>query len=440
MDAHAPIERLGGWIVDDDDTPESLSTELTEALPANAATQVLALAMQKAGDLVVAPKTVLTWLLVGVGAPAAAIGMLVPIRESGSMLPQAALVPFVTRRAVRKWLWVAGAGGQAAAVATMALLAATTSGALAGWGILAALAVFATSRSLSSLASKDVLGRTVPAGQRGRINGTATVASGVVAITLGLALRTLGGEETSTGVLAALLGAAALAWVAAGAVYARIEEPAGEHDPNADARSTGRSWQLLRDDAAFRRFVVARALLLVSALSPPFVVALATTEGGGGLAGLGPFVISSGIAALLGGRLWGRAADRSSRLTMVAASGLSAAIVAGFLLVRQTDGLADTGWLAPLVFLLLAIVHTGARVGRKTYVVDLADGDQRTQYVAVSNAAIGGLLLVTGVVTSALATIGPQAALLLLAVMGALGVPVGLRLPETAQVRPEDGT
>jgi hypothetical protein len=417
---------------DADEATSDLPDQVVREVPGNATKQVAAMALQKAGDLVVDPKTVLAWLLASVNAPAAAAAMLVPVRESGSMLPQAALVPWVRSLPVRKWVWVAGAAGQAVAVLAMALLAATTTGAVAGWGIVGALAVFALARSLSSIASKDVLGRTIPKGQRGQINGLATVASGLVAITVGLALRLLGGEAGGAGTFALLLGVAALAWVAAGAVYASVREARGEHDETIDRRATLRALALLRDDAPFRRFVIARTLLLVSALTPPFVVAIATDVGGAGLAGLGPFVIGSGVAALVGGRAWGRFADRSSRLVMVWAAGSAAVVVLALLLVLRLDGVRELELLYPGVYLLLALAHTGSRIGRKTYVIDLADGNKRTDYVAVSNAAMGVLLLVTGAISAAIATFGPEAALLFLAVLGVLAVPVGLSLPEAS--------
>jgi hypothetical protein len=176
---------------------------------------------------------------------------------------------------------------------------------------------------------------------------------------------------------------------------------------------------------------VARTLLLVSALTPPFVVALATDVGGAGLAGLGPFVIGSGVAALLGGRGWGRLADRSSRLVMVWAAGSAAVIVLGLLAALQVDGVREVELLYPGAYLLLALCHTGSRIGRKTYVIDLADGNKRTDYVAVSNAAMGVLLLVAGAISAVIATFGPEAALLFLAILGVAAVPVGLSLPET---------
>ena len=390
-------------------------------------------ALQNAGDQVVKASTVLTWLLAALGAPAWAIGLLVPIRESGSMLPQAALTPWVRRRRQRKWVWVAGAAGQAVSVAAMAVTAAIATGTAAGVLILLALAAFALSRALTSIASKDVLGRTIPKGQRGDINGIATLVSGVVAVTIGLGIRVWGGSEANTAVLAWLLGAAALAWIAALAVYARVREPEGETpEPVSGESWIVRSWTLLARDVPFRRFVMVRALLLVSALSPPFVVSLAAEQGGAGLSGLGPFVIASGLAGIVGGRPFGRLADRSSRTLMIGGAAAASAIILALLAAGRVDAIGGASWLFIVAYFLLTITHTGVRVARKTYVVDMATGDQRTEYVAVSNTAMGVLLLIAGAVSSALALLGPEAALLFLAGLGLLGVVAGRSLEEVS--------
>jgi hypothetical protein len=431
-DDRGAVARLQELFVDDDVDAADLPEEVAEELSGNAAKQVTALTLQKVGDLVVDAKTVLTWLLAAVGAPASFVGLLVPIRESGSMLPQAWLVPHVRRLAVRKWIWVVGGLLQAVAVIAMAVVAATLEGAAAGVGILVALAVFSLARSLSSIASKDVLGRTIPKGGRGRINGWATVGAGIAAITVGLGMRVVGGEDTPASTYAWLLLGASAAWLLASAVFATVREAPGEHDAVTRGNAFGGALALLRDDAPFRRFVVARTLLLVSALTPPFVVAMATEQGGAGLAGLGAFVISSGLASLIGGRVWGRVADRSSRRAMMAAAGGSSVLVVLFLLVVRLDGVAELTALYPVTYLLLALAHTGSRIGRKNYVVDLAEGNRRTDYVAVSNTAMGVLLLATGAVTSGVAVFGAEVALALLAVLGFLGVAVSRSLPEVS--------
>jgi len=425
----------------DESDLSTLSEEARPNVPGNALRQMVALALQSIGDQVVNAKTVLPWLLSALGAPGAFVAFLVPIRESGSMLPQAAWAPWVQARRERKQVWVLGAAGQALAAAGLAVVAATAQGWVAGVGVLAFLAVFALARSLSSIASKDVLGRTVPKGQRGQIKGVTTVASAAVALTLGLALRVWGGDNLGAGVLAALLGGAALAWVAAAVIYSTIREPAGDV-VTADADQPGwvaQARELWRDDAVFQRFVVARALLLVAALSPPFVVGLGIQQGASGLSSLGLFVIAQGIAGLVGGRLFGRLADKSSRRLMIGASLASSAVIVAFLGLLLVAGVGKAYWLAPATYLLLALAHVGARLSRKTYVVDIAEGDQRTQYVAVSNTMMGVLLLAVGALTAALAVLGNEFALLLLAVLGVAGAVVGRGLPEatSASGRPE---
>ncbi len=411
---------------------ESLGERARPHVAANALRQMTAQTLQSVGDQVVNAKTVLPWLLSALGAPGALVAFLVPIRESGSMLPQAAWAPWVQRRRVRKWVWVAGAAGQAAATAALALLAATASGALAGAGVLAAVAVFALARSLSSLAGKDVLGRTVPKGQRGQIKGVTTAASAAVALTLGAALRIWGGDGAGRGVFAVLLGAAALAWVGGAAVYASIKEPP---EPGAPPARDQPGWaaqarRLWHDDAVFRRFVTARGLLLVSALSPPFVVGLGIRQGGAGLASLGLFVIAQGAAGLVGGRAFGRLADSSSRRLMIGASLAASCVIVAFLALLLVPGAGGSSWLSPAAYLLLALVHVAARLARKTYVVDIAAGDQRIQYVAVGNTLMALLLLAVGAVTAALALLGGEAALALLAVLGVAAAAVARELPE----------
>jgi hypothetical protein len=431
-DALVTITGVYQWLVRTDRSgqPESRQDRTARA----GLRQVAAEALQTTGDQVVNAKTALPWLFASLGVPSSLIALLVPVRESGSMLPQAAMAPWVERARARRWLWVAGATGQAVGTASMALVAATTGGGTAGVLILLALSLFSVSRALSSLSGKDVLGRTVPKGERGQITGLTTVLSGAAAVTLGLAIRVFGGDDVSPVVLAVLLGAAALAWVVGAVVYAGIEEPAEESPPATEPTDwPRRAWALLCEDVPFRRFVLARALLLVSALSPPFVVALAAGAGGVGLGALGPFVVAQGLAGLLGGQVSGRLADRSSRTLMAWGSAAASSVVVGFLLVLAVPGARELWVLYPVVYLLLALTHTAVRVARKTYVVDLAESDARTEYVAVANTAMGALLLATGAVSGGLALLGEEVALLFLAGLGSLGVLVSRSLPEVSR-------
>lgn len=84
-------------------------------------------------------------------------------------------------------------------------------------------------------------------------------------------------------------------------------------------------------------------------------------------------------------------------------------------------------------FFLLTLLHAGVRVGRKTYVVDVAEGDLRTTYVAVGNTTMGLVLLVVGGISSVLATIGVSWALVFLAILGLAGAGSALTMPEVSR-------
>lgn len=436
--APAPVvdrvyDRLVRSEVHDPADVEALPGDADQHVAHNAVLTVGSLTLTKIGDRIVDAKTVLTWLMGALGAPSALTGLLVPIRESGALLPQVLVARFVAGRPRRQPTWVAGALGQAAAVAAMAVVAVTLTGVAAGVALLGALAVFATFRSVSSLTIKDVMGRTIPTGERGQVTGWATTASGLVAITVGLGIRALG-EDTGTAVFGALLAAAAVLWVASAIVFWRVREPAVPDDRDA-REGVAASLRLLVTDPPFRRFVIARTLLLVSALTPPYVVLLAQDATDGILGGLGPFVIAAGVASLVGGRLWGPFADRSSRRLIAGASGGASLVVLVFLALNAVDGLADASWWYVAVYFVIALIHEGARLGRSTYVVDLGDTGGRTDYVAVSNTAMGVLLLVVGALSSLMALAGPTAALLLLAGIGLVGVPVSLSMEEVGAGR-----
>lgn len=422
-----------------------LPPDVRRNVPANGLRLVLANALQSSGDQTVNASTVLPWLFAALGVPSALAGILVPIRESGSMLPQAALTPLVLRARRRKWIFVAGALVQAAAVAVIAGTAALGAGLVAGIVIIGALAVFSLGRCLCSITSKDVQGRTVPKGERGQINGLATTAAGLVAVTLGLGIRLFGGQDLAAGQLAWLLAAGVALWLAVAVVYSGIREPASNPAHLDDSRtesSPTAGWfaqtvRLLRENKAFRGFVLVRSLLLVSALSPPFVVVLSVQSDSANLAGLGGFIIASGIAALLGGRIFGRLADRSSKRLMSVGAGLASLIIVLTVIVTSLPAFSGSGAVGTSVlvgaYFLLTLMHTGVRVGRKTYIIDMAEGDQRTVYTAVSNSAMGIILLLVGGISSLLAIVHVYWALLFLAAMGLVGVFAGARLPEVSR-------
>lgn len=376
--------------------------------------------LQNIGDQIVAPKTVLPWLFSAAGVPAVFTSLLVPIREAGSMLPQAALSPWVTSQRSRKRVWLIGSWGQAIAAALIALGALLFGAWLLGLLTLVLLAVFAVFRSLCSIAGKDVQGRTIAKGHRGQITGRATALAGAFTLAIGAALMLLP-EELPRWTLGALLAAGALTWVAAALVFAGIQEPEAEPQPDATERGFRDTLQLVRTDRQLQRFLLVRSLMLVTALSTPFIITLAS-EQHAQLSGLGAFIIASGGASLLGGRISGRWSDRSSKSTMAWAAGTASTVLVLLVFSARLAPDSINAWVMPLGFFIVNLAHTAVRVSRKTYLVDMAEGDRRTLITGVANTVMGVVLLLVGGLSSLISLFGTQATLLFLAVIGYAGV------------------
>jgi len=86
---------------------------------------------------------------------------------------------------------------------------------------------------------------------------------------------------------------------------------------------------------------------------------------------LGGFVVASGLASAISASVWGFMADASSRQVMILGGGMAAAVclfVAGLTLLDPSWRVG--GWFYPgAFFFVLAIAHSGVRIGRKTYLV-----------------------------------------------------------------------
>jgi hypothetical protein len=80
---------------------------------------------------------------------------------------------------------------------------------------------------------------------------------------------------------------------------------------------------------------------------------------------------------------------------MAAGGALATVASAAALGLARFDPDAASAWWAG-VYGLFAVGYVGVRVGRKTYVVDVASGGLRTQFVAASNTSIAVGLLAVG--------------------------------------------
>jgi hypothetical protein len=389
----------------------------------------------KVADEIASAKLVIPWLFGALGVPATFTGFLVPIREAGVLLPQLAVGAVVRRLSIRKGVWLWGAALSALSLFGMAAVALSLEGAAAGSGILLALVLFSLARGLCSVSAKDVLGKTVSKSRRGALMGWSASLSGVAVLAIGLWLGVADLPGAGLRVFAGLLIAGGILWILAAFLFATIKEPAGATagGGNALAVALGQL-RLLVDDAPFRGYLFARGLLLSVALAPPFYVLLAQEQAGSGLMGLGALIIANGLATSLSSPFWGYLGDRSSRIVM--ASAAAGAGLLGLLIFAATTlgwgGVMSAPGLA-LIFFLLNVMHGGVRLGRKVYLVDLAGGEQRAAYVAVSNTLIGVLMLAGGLIGLLGDWLGAAATVLALGLLSLIAAAYILTLAEVSE-------
>ncbi|SLN52800.1 Major Facilitator Superfamily protein [Roseovarius litorisediminis] len=386
--------------------------ETTEAR--NGLRHVLSLSMTKLADGLIDPKLVLSWLLGILGAPAAIIGMLVPIREAGALLPQMLLGRRVQQIRYRRWVWVFGSVGQGISAGLIAVAALTLDGAAAGGVICLLLAALAVSRAACSVSYKDILGKTISQKRRGAVTGLAGSVSAL--LVLGFAALLLTGVlKSKAAVIGAIVSAGGL-WLLAALLFSRIEEK--RSTPEAPESAQG-YLDILRDDLNLRRFILVRGLLVSTALAPPYMVLLSVSDESA-TGQLGAMVLASASAAFLSSYVWGRLSDRNSPLVLLFSGGLGA-MAMGAAILATLAGIAEKPWIIPVVLCVLMIAHHGVRQSRSTYLVDISDENRRSANTALANTAIGLILLVAGALGGALAWAGPLYALTGFAVMALAG-------------------
>ena len=407
-------------VIDDEgrvcaDIPESACQQE----PGNFFKHVGSLTLTKSADGLVDPKLVLSWLMTSLGAPVALIGLLVPVREAGALLPQLVTAGFLRRLPRRKWAWAVGSAVQGLAAAAIGLIAISLTGATAGWAIVLALAILALARSVCSVCYKDVLGKTIDKSRRGTATGLAgsIAAATTIVFALTLSFQLIDRMLLVTGGLF-LAGAA---WIVSGLLFATLKERAGATEGGKNAlKEALANFSYLRGDPQLRRFILTRGLLTATALAPPFMIAVGS-QAGEGYDKLGFLVLASALASLCSSFVWGRLSDRSSRKVLIF-SALVAAIILAATSWLAFAGTLSGGYIMPVLLFGLMIAYQGVRLGRSTHLVDMADQDTRAAYTALSNTVIGLLLLAGGVFSLVANWFGGEVVLAIMAGMSGLAI------------------
>lgn len=365
----------------------------------------------KLAEQLINPWSTLPWILQALSVPAGFFWLLVPIKDAWSLLPQLFVAAKIRSYAVRKWFWSIPAFVQALSLVGMGISVLLLEWLWAWIAIILWLLVFYITSGVASVAFKDVVGKTIPKGKRWQLLAYRSVLGWIGALIVGTwVAQTLDTVWSNISIYVWLFLLSAILWIIAWVIFANIQEEAGATQWWRSAiTEIQNAWQFLRTDGNLRRFIWTRGLLMAIPLAQPFFIVIGTNIVGLDISYLGIIVVASWLANIVSSPFWGRFADKSSRRLMmfIALAGLvNIALMISFVWWPES---LQTIWIFALFVVLQVMIHGGARLSRKTYLLDFAPKEHRPSYVALANTMIGICTLIAagiGLLASVWGSIG----------------------------------
>jgi hypothetical protein len=261
------IERIY-VILSGDDRYERSCSKIPESdctnLPKNYLLNIINGSASKLAEQVASAKLAIPWLMGALGAPALLVGLLLPLRQAGTLLPQLAVSGTIRSFPIRKWFWAG-----AALVQALMLLVIVAASALpptaAGVVMVTGLLIFSMARGVGSVAFQDVTGKTIPKGKRGKLLAARGMIGGLLTIAAGILLKAYSGASSGPQPALILICCGAVLWVVAALAFAAVKEaPGAVGGGRTPLKEAAAGLALLRREVWFRRFLLVRTALLSS--------------------------------------------------------------------------------------------------------------------------------------------------------------------------------
>jgi len=264
------------------------------------------------------------------------------------------------------------------------------------------LALFGLFLGVQGVAFNFLVSKIIPVERRGRLMGMRNALGGVTAVAVSLfagsqllETNALGNGYAATFIVSFVLTSIGLALL----VFMR--EPASPNvlERSNVARRVRDLPALLRDDPAFTRFFIARALATMGRMGVPFYILYAQTQVALSGADLGLLTAAFVFAQSAGNLLWGLVADRRG-FRFVFLAGLGVWMLSVGLLIGTADvarlGIVFLGVGAGLGGFQMAAQNMVLEFGRRRHLpMRIAVANSAADLVAAIGAVLGGLLAST---------------------------------------------
>jgi hypothetical protein len=356
-------------------------------------------------------KLVLPFLYSTLGAPIFFAGLLVPIAAVSKLVIQILAASVIRSAEKNKWFIAASAVVWALA---LTVITTTVNGVAVGLVIpifAIVSVVLGAVLGVSSLTVQNLVGKIFDHRVRSRLMFTQSSLAGLLAVVIMLGSLFILPPLTSNAAHQELIWLGIALTLISAVLCIIIREPADP--PTAEnQRKIGEFKNPFRDLRSnfkitfalpwFRRFLIARSLILSVELSMPFFAIHAASFHADSTNGLTWFVIASSLGLVVGGVVWPRISRDSVHVLLVL--GTCIACLGGVLaLAIELQITPPSIFVYALVFVLISLGSQATRNGRKLYLLNVTTKEQRPICIAMSNVVIGGMSIAFGAILGALA-------------------------------------
>ncbi len=263
---------------------------------------------------------------------------------------------------------------------------------------------FAT--GVNSLAFLEVVAKTVPPRRRGEFFAWRFGMSGLLGIAASLFVRRL--LDPSSGWsfphnFSLLSGLYFLIATTAVLLYTFVDEPQDQvlMPKRPFLEQLKRSWQIIKTNITYRRYLVMQSMLLIANAATPFFAVYVTQRLGVSLGMVGVYLAATITANLFGNLLFARMSLRHGNQRVMIWSGITGFSMS--LLVICLVVLDPIIHLSPQVagiclipaFALSGLRTTGIGVSGNSLLLDIAPIEERSIYIGFTNTILGIVLLVS---------------------------------------------
>jgi MFS family permease len=388
---------------------------------------------------------VLALLVRQLGGSLVLVGLLPALQSGGYLLPQLLVGGRIQAMPYKLWLYRRAAIGRVLLFLVMLLVIfnATNMPAPLSLGLIVfTFALFNLGGGTSTLAFQDVVAKVIPPQSRGSFFGRRQLLGGLIsfAIVGPLVYWLLG--TTSPAAFPAnfgLLCLLGLLFMASGLLaFSLIKEPP-QAQPGPRMRvieGLRRAPGILRENANYRRFIIARMLTRAGQIAEPFYIIYASEILGIPAGAAGTYLAIRAIAGALSNLIWGRMSDRRGNRMLVLTSAACITIPPLIALLGpglvQSLALGSNGmfWLMGSVFLVAGVANDGIMLAGNTYLLEVVPENERPTYMGLANTMLGLVTFLPVLGGLLVYRIGYQGTFVLALMLSILGTLASFRLQE----------